>query len=157
MPVNQNVIQPISPAQQQQVIHQTHYFIQSAAEYFGKAFAEIPVLFDLSGKAAGMYRVKAGQRVIRYNPFIFAKYFDDNFAETIPHEVAHYVTDVLHGLHNIRPHGNEWKSVMQLFGVAATRTANYDLSGLPQRSFKKYMYQCACQNYELFHFYIPFV
>lgn len=149
MPVNQNVIQPISPALQQQVINQTNYFIKSAAEYYQHALTEIPVLFDLTGKAAGMYRVKAGQRVIRYNPFIFAKYFDDNFSETIPHEVAHYVTDVLYGLRNIRPHGNEWKSVMQVFGVAANRTASYDLSGLPQRSFQKYMYHCGCQNYEL--------
>ena len=54
MPANQTVIQPISSAQQQQVISQTHYFIQSAADHYGKAFSEIPVLFDLSGKAAGM-------------------------------------------------------------------------------------------------------
>lgn len=149
MPAKKNFIPPISPAQQQQVIKQTGYFIKTAEEYFQQALNEIPVLFDLSGKAAGMYRVKAGQRVIRYNPYIFAKYFDDNFSETIPHEVAHYVTDVLYGLGNIKPHGSEWKSVMQVFGVAPTRTASYDLSGLPVRNFQKYMYRCGCQNYEL--------
>ena len=149
MSANHEFIKPITPGQQQQVIEQTNCLIKSAEEYYQQALNEIPVLFDLSGKAAGMYRVKAGQRVIRYNPYIFAKYFDDNFAETIPHEVAHYVTDVLYGLRNIRPHGNEWKSVMQLFGAAANRTASYDLSGLPQRSFQKFMYHCGCQNYEL--------
>ena len=110
---------------------------------------EIPVLFDLTGKSAGMYRVKAGQRVIRYNPYVFAKYFDDNFSETIPHEVAHYVTDILNGLRSIKPHGAEWKSVMQVFGVAANRTANYDLTGLPVRNFQSFVYHCGCQNYEL--------
>lgn len=149
MPELNNAIQPISPALQQQVIEQTNHFLKSAEDYYNRFFSEIPVLFDLSGKAAGMYRVKAGQRVIRYNPYVFSKYYDDNFSETIPHEVAHYVTDVLYGLRKIRPHGREWKSVMQVFGVDANRTASYDLSGLPVRNFQKFVYHCGCQNYEL--------
>lgn len=149
MSVQNNLIQPISPSLQEQVIKETNHFIKSAEDYYSSRFPEIPVLFDLTGKAAGMYRVKAGQRVIRYNPYVFSKYFDDNFSETIPHEVAHYVTDVLFNLKRIRPHGNEWKSVMQVFGVAANRTANYDLSGLPVRNYQKFVYHCGCQNYEL--------
>jgi len=149
MSVQSNFFEPISPSLQEQVIKETNHFIKSAEDYFSRSFPIIPVLFDLSGKSAGMYRVKAGQRVIRYNPYVFSKYFDDNFSETIPHEVAHYITDVLFGLKRIRPHGNEWKSVMQVFGVAANRTANYDLSGLPVRNYKKFIYHCGCQNYEL--------
>lgn len=149
MPERNNSIQPISPVLQQQVIQETNHFLKTAGDYYDRSFDEIPVLFDLTGKAAGMYRVKAGQRVIRYNPYVFAKYYDDNFSETIPHEVAHYVTDVLYGLRRIRPHGSEWKSVMQVFGVAANRTANYDLGGLPVRTFQKFVYHCGCQNYEL--------
>ena len=142
-------IQPLSENLQEQVIQETNHFIKSAANYYDCKIKEIPVLFDLMGKSAGMYRVKAGQRVIRYNPYVFAKYFNDNFNETIPHEVAHYVTDILYGLRYIKPHGAEWKSVMQVFGVAANRTANYDLSGLPVRNFKTFVYHCGCQNYEL--------
>jgi len=149
MSLQNNYIEPISLVLQEQVIKETNNFIKSAEDHFSRSFPTIPVLFDLSGKSAGMYRVKAGQRVIRYNPYVFSKYFDDNFSETIPHEVAHYVTDVLFGLKRIRPHGIEWKSVMQIFGVAANRTANYDLSGLPVRNFKKFIYHCGCQNYEL--------
>ncbi|MDH5599999.1 MAG: SprT-like domain-containing protein [Gammaproteobacteria bacterium] len=144
-----NLIKPISTSLQERVIEQTKHFLESATNYYNREFKQIPVLFDLSGKAAGMYRVKAGQRVIRYNPYIFAKYFEDNFNETIPHEVAHYVTDILYGLGNIRPHGHEWKSVMQQFGVAAKRTASYDLGGVPLRNYQKYMYRCGCQDYEL--------
>jgi len=149
MPEQKHSIQPISRSQQEQVIKETQYYINSASDYYQQSFKDIPVLFDLSGKAAGMYRVKAGQRVIRYNPYVFSKYFDDNFKETVPHEVAHYVTDVLFGLKKIRPHGNEWKSVMAVFGVAANRTANYDLSGLPVRNYQKFIYSCGCQNFEL--------
>ena len=118
-------IHPISPALQESVIKETNHFLKSAADYYKRSFNEIPVLFDLTGRAAGMYRIKAGQRVIRYNPYVFAKYFDDKFSETSPHEVAHYITDMLYGFKKTRPHGNEWKSVMQVFGVAANRTANF--------------------------------
>jgi SprT protein len=149
MSARNNSIQPISTVQQEQVIERTLYFIKNAGEYYNRSFKDIPVLFDLTGKAAGMYRIKAGQRVIRYNPYVFAKYYDDNFKETIPHEVAHYVTDMLYGLRKIRPHGSEWKSVMDVFGVAANRTANYDLSGLPVRKHQLYVYHCGCQNFEL--------
>ena len=142
-------IQPLSENLQEQVIQETNRFIKSAANYYDCKIKEIPVLFDLIGKSAGMYRVRAGQQVIRYNPYVFAKYFDDNFSETIPHEVAHYVTDILYGLRSIKPHGAQWKSVMQVFGVVANRTANYDLSGLPVRKFQTFVYHCGCQNYEL--------
>ena len=142
-------IEPITAAQQELVIQKTQYFIKIAVDYYKRSISEIPVLFDLSGKAAGMYRVKAGQRVIRYNPYVFAKYFENNLSETIPHEVAHYVTDILYGLGKIRPHGDEWKSVMQLFGVTPSRTANYDLTGLPRRQYRTFVYHCGCQDYEL--------
>lgn len=142
-------IKPICNDQEQQVISETNHFLKIAADYYSRSFSEIPVLFDLKGRAAGMYRVRMEQRAIRYNPYVFAKYFNDNFSETIPHEVAHYVTDILYGLKSIRPHGNEWKSVMEVFGVAANRTANYDLTGLPVRQYQKFTYHCGCQNFEL--------
>ena len=142
-------IDPIADNLQQQVIQKTRHFIITAADYYNHSFSEIPVLFDLKGRAAGMYRVRGGQRVIRYNPYIFAKYYDDNLNETVPHEVAHYVTDILYGLKSIRPHGAEWKSVMQVFGVAANRTANYDLAGLPKRQHKLFNYSCGCRTFEL--------
>lgn len=149
MPETTDSISPITAGQQQQVLNETLRFLDVASDHFLQDFDTIPVLFDLKGKAAGMYRVKMGQRVIRYNPFIFAKYFDDNLQQTIPHEVAHYITDVLFGMRNIRPHGKEWKAVMHVFGVEPNRTASYDLSGVPQRRFDSFIYHCGCQDYAL--------
>jgi len=134
---------------QAQVVEETRARLRQAADFFGRVFPEIPVLFDLRGKAAGMYRVRAGQRVIRYNPFIFARYFDDNLAQTIPHEVAHYVSDLLHGFRNIRPHGQEWKRVMALFEADPRVTCNYDLHGLPQRRYQQHAYRCGCRQHQL--------
>lgn len=141
-------IVPISKEQQQEVIEVTKSFILRASHFYDRQFTEIPVLFDLSGRASGMYCIKMRKKYIRYNPWLFAKYYENSLADTIPHEVAHYVSDELYGLRNIRPHGLEWKSIMQLFGLNAKATGNYDLSGIPTRQHKRINYHCACDTYQ---------
>lgn len=140
---------PLSPEQQRCIVAATRSCIARAALLFACELAEIPVTFDLRGRAAGMYRVRGGRRRIRYNPYIFARYFSDNLANTIPHEVAHYVTDVLHGLHRVRPHGPEWRAVMRAFGAAPVATCRYDLEGLPVRRQRRFSYRCACSTHTL--------
>lgn len=144
-----SIVSPIDAQQQQQVLEQTHHYIKRAGEIFGRNFADVPVLFDLRGRSAGMYRIKSGQRQIRYNPHVFAKYFEDNLAVTVPHEVAHYVVDCLYGMRKARPHGAEWKAVMQGFGAEASRTCRYDFSGIPVKSEKRYGYHCGCKTHQL--------
>jgi SprT protein len=144
-----NIVLPINAQQQQQVLEQTHHYIKRAGELFGRSFAPIPVLFNLRGRSAGMYRVKLGQRQICYNPHVFAKYFEDNLAVTVPHEVAHYVIDCLYGIRKVRPHGAEWKAVMRSFGADASRTCRYDFSGIPVKSEKRYDYHCGCKTHQL--------
>lgn len=139
----------ISDAQQLQVIRNTNDCITRVAAYFGRVFDEIPVYFDLRGKAAGMYRVTEGEPCIRYNPYIFAKYFDDNLIQTVPHEVSHYVTDLMYGFRNIRPHGSEWKEIMRFFGASTRATCSYDLDGLPVRKQKYFSYKCQCSAHQL--------
>lgn len=84
---------------------------------------------------------------IRYNPYLFAKYFADNLATTVPHEVAHYICYRQYAPARVRPHGKEWQHIMQLFGVTAERTCNYDLSGIPTRQQKRHAYACRCTDY----------
>src|SRR5688572_18563382 len=126
-----NTVAPIDAQQQEQVLEQTRLYIKRAGEIFGRVFDSVPVLFDLKGRIAGMYRIRHRQRQIRYNPHVFAKYFEDNINVTVPHEVAHYVVDCLYGLRKVRPHGMEWKAIMQSFGADASRTCRYDFSGIP--------------------------
>jgi SprT protein len=151
------IIEAIDIEQQQQVVSQTHKYIERAEKIFAREFALIPVKFDLLGRAAGMYKVMQGSRIIRYNPHIFAKYFEDNLALTIPHEVAHYVTDIMYGYRRnslfrsrrIKPHGEEWQNVMSEFGVDATRTCDFNLEGIPQRTHKYFDYVCRCSQHKL--------
>ena len=72
------MIEPIDKSQRQQVLERTEHFIASAEEVLERSFERIPVLFDLSGTTAGMFRAHGHKREIRYNPWIFAKYFDEN-------------------------------------------------------------------------------
>jgi len=151
------IITPLSAEQQQKVIAQTQYYIKQSLDLFNLKDKTVTITFDLKGRSAGMYRVKQSkgrifarqQREIRYNPYIFSKYYADNYTTTIPHEVAHYVTDILYGLKNIKPHGREWKAVMQAFEADASVTANYDLSGIPLKKQSLFTYQCECREHQL--------
>jgi len=141
------VVEPIAELQQAQVEERTEHFICQAEGLFSRQFERIPVLFDLAGRTAGMFKMVGRQRCIRYNPWIFAKYFDENLSDTVPHEVAHYLTDVLYGLRNIRPHGREWQAVMCTLGAAPTVTCQYDLTGVPLRRQRRFSYRCACSSH----------
>lgn len=143
------LVEPINDRQRQQVCLATDDCVQRAARFFRNDFDPVSVSFDLRGRAAGMYRVRDGQRCIRYNPYIFAKYFDDSLAGTVPHEVAHYVTDILYGLRRVRPHGAEWRAVMQVLGAAPCVTGDYDLSGVPVRRHRRFAYRCECDTHQL--------
>ncbi len=142
-------VEPIGVEQQQEVLVLTEGYIAQAAQYYQRKFAVIPVHFNLRGRTAGMFRVKKGQAEIRYNPFIFAKYYQDNLAATVPHEVAHYIAYMLYQPKRILPHGPQWRAIMQLFQADASRTCDYDFSGVPGRRQRRYLYQCACHQHRL--------
>lgn len=139
-----NCIEAIGLERRAAVVESTHAWIARAGEIYGRRFDPIPVLFDLKGRVAGMYRVQRGERLIRYNPYLFAKYPHDNLAVTVPHEVAHYVTDLRYGLRRVKPHGREWRAVMGDFGVDPAAVTDYDLDGIPTRMQRRHPYRCAC-------------
>jgi SprT protein len=141
---------PVIDTQQRAlVMAATVDYTQRGERLFERQFDRIPVVFDLRGRAAGMYRVKGLGLEIRYNPFIFARYFDDCLRRTVPHEVAHYLCHQVYGWATGRPHGSEWQRLMQLFGADARRTHSYDLEGLPMRTANRYNYRCDCRNHQL--------
>ncbi|TNF35738.1 MAG: metallopeptidase (SprT family), partial [Gammaproteobacteria bacterium] len=142
-------VQPINKQQQDIVRRLTSAHIEKAAAYFNREIHPVIVQFDLKGRAAGMYLVQDGKSLIRYNAHLFSKYFEDSIATTVPHEVAHYVADMLYGLENIKPHGMEWKKIMQVLGADASVTANYDLAGIPIRRQKHFNYDCGCMTHQL--------
>ncbi len=143
------LIKPINDGQQQQVRNATSDCLTRAGKIFRIELEPITITFDLTGRSAGMYRVQRGQRTIRYNAYLFAKYFDDNLATTVPHEVAHYVADMLYGFQRIRPHGAEWQEIMCALGVEPRATGQYDLTGIPVRRQQRFSYHCRCSTHRL--------
>ena len=117
-----NMVEPITQTQQQQVLSEVERYLRLAEQKLQRSFKDIPVYFDLKGRAAGMYKITLGNRQLRFNPYLFARYFEENFQNTIPHEVAHYLVDVIYGTNMVRPHGKEWKNMMQLLGAEPLRT-----------------------------------
>lgn len=143
------IIEPIDAARREQVCSVTLDCLKHAESLFALDHRPIDIRFDLTGRAAGMYRVQRRQRLIRYNPYIFARYFEHGLSTTVPHEVAHYVTDRLHGLARVRPHGSEWQAVMRALGVEPRASARFDLQGIPQRRQRRFEYRCACNTHQL--------
>jgi len=143
------LIQPIDEDQRRRVVVATDHWVERARQRFGRAFEPVPVRFDLRGRSAGMFRVEGRRRWIRYNPWIFGKYFEENLHDTVPHEVAHYIVHELYGSRRVRPHGRQWQAVMAAFGLAPAVTFNLDLEGIPQRRQRLHAYHCGCRLHEV--------
>lgn len=143
------MVEPIGDFQQDQVEQMTEHFIARAETIFKRSFDRVPVLFDLSGRAAGMFKVVGRRRCIRYNPWIFGKYFEENLHDTVPHEVAHYIVHEVYGGRSVKPHGQQWQNLMARFGADAGVTFDLDLAGIPQRRQRTHSYRCACRSHEV--------
>lgn len=143
------MIEPISDTQMRQVEAATLSYIKVASALYEHQFAPIAVHFDLRGKCAGMYERKGDVRRIRFNPWLFAKYYEDSLGNTVIHEVAHYLIDCLYGLRRVKPHGEEWKAIMVDFGARPKATGDYDLTGIPMRQYAKFAYKCICRTHQL--------
>jgi len=143
------VVQPIGNLEQQQVRESTEDYIRRAESIFSRRYDRVPVLFDLQGGTAGMFKIIGKRRLIRYNPWIFAKYFEENLQGTVPHEVAHFIVHETYPRRGVKPHGPEWRDLMFRFGADPTVTFDLDLEGVPQRSQKTHRYHCGCQVHEV--------
>lgn len=127
----------------------TRSLLLRASRRFGLAPPPLAVRFDLRGKTAGMVKFQRGQAyVVRYNPRLLAENRDDFLTQTVPHEVAHVVTNLLFGP-RAKPHGAQWQTVMRYFGAEPRRCHGYDVSGAPPRRLRRFDYHCACRTHRL--------
>lgn len=122
---------------------------EAAATVTGVDLAPVPVAFDLSGRSAGQFVGRGDHCLIRYNPWIFARYFTENLATTVPHEVAHYAVYRAWPGRRVKPHGPEWQGIMRALDVEPAVTFDLDLSGLPRRRQRRHRYHCGCKEHEL--------
>lgn len=127
----------------------TSDLLGQAIRQWGLTTKAVEIRFDLRGRAAGQARYGGpGPWVIRYNPVLLRENPERFMAETIAHEVAHVVAYARHG-HRIRPHGPEWRAIMEHFGAAPERCHGYDVSRVPGRATRLFPYHCGCANHQL--------
>jgi SprT protein len=138
----------VSPLQQR-TERETRRLLQQAMRAFGRTVPAVEIRFDLTGRSAGMIRLPARESpVIRYNRLLMEENRDAFIAQTVPHEVAHLVARCVFG-RAIRPHGREWRKVMDFFGVEARRCHEFDVSRAATRRLKRFTYSCGCRRHQL--------
>ena len=141
---------PLTTAQAGQVMTRVIDDCERAGRLLGTALPVIPVKFNLSGTAAGMFCARGKQLWLRFNPWLFAQDFDIHLNDTVTHEVAHY------GIHcafptrrRIKPHGAEWRGLMRALGANPQATFSSDMTGLRVRRQRRFSYTCDCQQHEV--------
>jgi SprT protein len=134
---------------QDRVRSRTLELLARASAWLGIPVPPAAIRFDLRGRAAGQARLALGKpSLLRYNPALLRSNPDDFLAATVPHEVAHVIACARHGV-RIRPHGQEWKAVMDFFGAEPKRCHDYDVAGLQTRQLREIDYHCDCRNHLL--------
>lgn len=107
------------------------------------------VVYHKRGTTAGTANYRTW--TIDINPILLVENFDDMLDDTVPHEMAHLITDMVYPHAHKRtfgqkrsPHGSEWQSVMRVLGVEPSRTHNYDTTNAKVRTKASYDYKCNC-------------
>ena len=109
----------------------------------------VQVEFDLKGRNAGSFELRNSTCRIRFNEIILVNNFQESLEQTVPHETAHYLTYKIFGRKNIKPHGPEWRKIMEMLGATADVYHNFDLKNVPIRQQRRHTYSCGCKQYEL--------
>ena len=94
-------------------------------------------------------RAHYADRRIEINEDLLERHPEAMLHETIAHELAHLITQYVHG-QKATAHGGEWQHIMRnWFSVEPERTHRFDMSGLAVRRQRRFSYRCSCQVHEL--------
>lgn len=127
-----------------------------AERYFDRSFVLDAVSFCLRGRSAGQFRSRTNKRLafssekttvseVRLNAAMLEEYGEQFIADTIGHEVAHFIVFELYG-RKVRPHGREWQAVMsEVLKRKPEVTHQYNTK--PARRLKRYAYLCECPDH----------
>jgi len=128
--------------------------LKIAEQQFRKTFDYQAVEINIRGRAAGQIRYGYAARgvsqnlkvdrdlpILRFNPYLLAKYKETFIDQVVPHECAHLVAYALFGM-KIKPHGSEWKALMvNLYHQTPHVTHRFEIATNARRLFD---YRCGC-------------
>jgi SprT protein len=134
---------------QSRITNRTRELLKSGCQHLNLSIVYPEIRFDLRGKTAGMVLFRAaGNSVIRYNLPLLMRYGEEFINTTAPHEVAHLIARTLYGP-RIKPHGIEWKRIMNLFNASPERCHDFDTEQTGGRKLRYFDYRCDCRDHRL--------
>lgn len=104
-------------AQMQAIKDKVAECVARAEAMFGIKMPQVQILFDLTGRAAGMAGMRYGQFYLRFNVNhmrLGGKTWEHLINDTVPHEVAHTVCQAFPKFG--RNHDTGWKRVCRVLG-----------------------------------------
>lgn len=132
------------------VVEKLQEGIAITKEKYGIAIAMPSISYDLRGTTAG--RANYGRWTVEFNPVLLMQNIETFIARTVPHELAHLITDKVHPSAHRRGwtgkrsvHGPEWQSVMRALGVEdISRCHQYDVTDAKVRTSAKPSFKYLC-------------
>ena len=105
--------------------------LQLAENHFQRTFSVPTISYELRGVKAGVAYLQKNE--IKFNRTLLLENSDEFIRQVVPHE--------------LKPHGQEWQSVMtQLFNLPADTCHQFDVENVQGKMFA---YQCECQTHYL--------
>lgn len=119
---------------------------------------ELKISTNLKGRCGGMYIYGPDYHEIKINRVLLEENEEYILGQTVPHEVSHFIVhflygdsrDCITGRRKIKPHGIQWKGIMNVLGKKAHRCHNMDTSNLISTT-NKIKYKCGCRSHYLTH------
>jgi SprT protein len=130
-----------------QIVRLVGALYRVAAQHFDCNGETVPVRFTLRGLAAGQWRLRNGGESLHFNERLFAAAPEQHMPDTVAHEVAHSVVYRRFG-RGLRPHGREWRMVMELLGCEPQVTHRTPPEILA-RTLNRHLYRCGCRIHTL--------
>lgn len=120
--------------------------IDIANEHYGVDITMPRIEYKLTGTTAGT--ANHSTNVVDFNPILLMNNVEAYMKRTVPHEMAHLITDLIDPKAHMSfmgskrsPHGSTWKSVMGVLGADPSRCHQYDTSQVERKS-SQYEYIC---------------
>jgi SprT protein len=134
---------------QSRAINKTRELLQTGCQRLNLSMVYPEIRFDLRGKSAGMVKFPVtGNCIIRYNLPLLKRYGEAFINTTVPHEVSHLIARLRYGA-QIKPHGVEWKRIMNLFDASPARCHNFNTAQAGGRKLRYFDYRCDCRDHRL--------
>lgn len=135
------VIQLLTPELRKKIEVKIRECLEIAEKRYEQKFEMPEVRYDIKNTDGGTATFQ--QWLIRLNLILCFENESHFIATTVPHEVAHLVARrVYHAKiaatgKKMRPHGPEWKEVMELFKLPAKVTHSYDVTSIARKPRRK--------------------